>query len=85
MQSCEENHVFSNSYCNPQGINKRGAFLMQSLEIACEKDILKICRWDYSYSVVNKNGRRVKCQNFCTLTEWPYDGTRSAVEVNQRA
>ena len=71
MQSCEENRVFSNSYCNPPGINQRRAFLMQSLEIACEKDILRICLWDFSYSVVNKNGRRVKCQDFCTLTEWP--------------
>ena len=42
----------------------RGAFLMQSLEIASEQDMLKICRWDFSYSVVNKNGRRVKCQEF---------------------
>ena len=75
MQSCEENHGFSNSYCNPPGINQRPAFLMQSLEIACEKDILKICRWDFSYSVVNKNSRRVKYQDFCTLTEWPYPGT----------
>ena len=65
MQSCEENHVFSNSYSNPPGINERRVFLIESLEIACEKDILKICHWDFSYSVVNKNGRRVKCQDFC--------------------
>ena len=74
-QSCEENNAFSDSYCNPPGINQRRAFLMQSLAIAGEKDILKICRWDFSNSVVNKNGRRVKCQDFCTLTEWPYPGT----------
>ena len=67
MQSCEENHVFSNFHCNLLGINNRRAFLIQSLEIGCEKDILKICHWDLSYSVVNKNGRRVKCQDFCTL------------------
>ena len=52
MQSCEEHHVFSNSYCNPPGINQTHAFLMRSLEIACEKDILKICRWDFSGSHV---------------------------------
>ena len=51
----------------PRGINHRRAFLMQSLEIGCGKDILKICRWDFSYSVVNKIGRRVKCQDFCIL------------------
>ena len=59
----------------PPGINQRRAFLMQSLEIACEKDILEICRCDFSYSVVNKNGRRSKYQEFCTLIEWPYPGT----------
>ena len=69
VQSCEENHVFSNSHCNAPGINQMRAFLMQSLEIACEKDILKICHWDVLYSVVNKIGRRVKYQDFCTLTE----------------
>ena len=37
MQSCEENYVFSNSYCNPPGINQRRAFLMPSFKIACEK------------------------------------------------
>ena len=75
MQSCEENHVFSNSCCNLPGINQRRAFLMQSLEIACEKDILEICRCDCSYSVVSKNGGRLKYQDFCTLTEWPYPET----------
>ena len=64
MQSCEENHVLSKSYCNPPGINQSCAFLMQSLEIACEKDILKICFWDFSYSVVNKSVKHVKCQDF---------------------
>ena len=37
---------------------------MQLFEIACKEDILKICHWDFSYLVVNKNGRRVKCQDF---------------------
>ena len=76
---------FATPIVTPPGINQRRAFLIQSLEIGCEKDVLKICLWDFSYSVVNKNGRRVNCQDFCTLTEWPYPGTRSAVEVNQRA
>ena len=40
-----------------------------------ENDIPKICRWDFLYSVVSRNGRRVKCQDICTLTEWPYPGT----------
>ena len=51
----------------PPGINQRRAFLTQSLEIACEKDVLKICRWNFSYSVVNKNGRRVKYRIFVPL------------------
>ena len=63
------------SYCNPPGINQRGAFLMQSLEMAREKDILKICLWDFSKLAVNKNGIRVMCRDFCTLTEGPYPGT----------
>ena len=33
-----------------------------------------------AYSVVNKNSRRVKCQDFFTLTEWPYPGTCSTVK-----
>ena len=75
MQSCEENHVSGNSYCNPPGINQRRAFLMQSLEIAREKNILKFCHWEFSYSVVNKNSEGVKCQDFCILTTWPFPGT----------
>ena len=65
---------FDNSYCNPPGINQRRVFLMQSLEMAREKDILKFCRWDFSYSVVNKNGEGVTCQDFCILTAWPCPG-----------
>ena len=51
------------------------AFLMQSFETAGEKDILKFCPWDFLYSVINKKGKRLKCQDFCTLTTWPYPGT----------
>ena len=59
------------------GINQKCAFLMQSLEIAREKDVLKLRPWDFSHSnsVVNKNGEGVKYQDFRILTAWPFPGT----------